>query len=287
MIDQAKGQEFLRELPEIRQDLPFSPSLLGQLFSMTGESSVAPLENVGQAITQDQGLSTKVLALANSAFYGLQSRVTSVPRAVALLGLKEIRNLLLLLGTQALTVRHAYPKGFDLRHYWDHQLAVASCAKMLAREKPELDADVLFTAGLLHDLGMLLTALYRPEDWNSIHTDVQTTLCSWSEAEERHWGLEHGLIGAMTLNSWNLPPELTEPVNWHHAPNLAEEHQSEARIICVADALHHRLQDPAYVIPPFAVESMNLLDIDSEDALKQLAAGLDDESVSQLVAQLA
>lgn len=286
MIDQAKGQEFLRELPEIRQDLPFSPSLLGQLFSMTSESSLTPLDNVAIAINQDQGLSTKVLTLANSAFYGLQARVTSVARAVALLGLKEIRNLLLLLGTQALTVRHAYPKDFDIRLYWDHQLAVASCAKMLASHKPELDEDVLFTAGLLHDLGMLLTALYRPQDWQAIHDDVQTNSFTWSQAEERHWGLEHGLIGAMTLNSWNLPHELTEPVNWHHAPHLAEERQEEARIICAADALHHRLLDPEYVFSPIAVESMDALDIDSEEALKQLAEGLDDESVSQLVAQL-
>lgn len=286
MIDQAKGQQFLEELPEIRQELPFSPSLLGELFYMTGENSFAPLEKVAQTINQDQGLSTKVLAMANSAFYGLQARVSSVARAVTLLGLKEIRNLILLLGTQALTVRHNYPKKFDIRGYWDHQLSTGVCAKLLAERIPDTDPDILFTAGLLHDMGMLLTALYRPQDWATINADVQANRSSWSKAEERHWGLEHGLIGAMTLNSWNLPPELTEPINWHHAPQLAMEHQTEACIVCVADALHHRLLDEDYDYTPAACEAMDTLGVNQKELVTELSWVLEDESMSQFVAHL-
>lgn len=286
MTDQARGQQFLEELSEIRQELPFSPSLLGELFYMTGENSFAPLEKVAQTFNQDQGLSTKVLALANSAFYGLQARVTSVARAITLLGLKEIRNLVLLLGTQALTVRHNYPRNFDIRGYWDHQLGTGVCAKLLAERVQGMDPDILFTSGLLHDLGVLLTALYRPSDWAAINAEVLAERCTWSQAEEQHWGLEHSLIGAMTLNSWNLPPELTEPVNWHHAPQLAMEHKAEAGVICVADALHHRLQDEDYELSPAAVQAMADLGINEKELVTELSWVLEDESMSQFVAHL-
>lgn len=287
MIDQAKGQLFLEELPEIRQELPFSPALLGELFYMTGENSLAPLEQIAQTVNQDQGLSTKVLSLANSAFYGLQARVTSVARAIALLGLKEIRNLVLILGTQALTVRHNYPRALDLRAYWDHQFRTGICAKFLAERLESMDPDILFTCGLLHDLGMLLTALYRPLDWSTIHADVMGNHCSWSLAEERHWGLEHGLIGAMTLNSWNLPPEITEPINWHHAPHLAEEHRTEACVVCAADSLHHHLRDENYPLPESAVQSLEELSLDEQELLAELSWVLEEESISQFVAHLA
>ena len=69
------------------------------------------------------------------------------------------------MATQALTVRHHYPRAFDIRGYWDHQLGVGVCAKLLAQRLQDADPDILFTAGLLHDLGVLLTALYRPDDW--------------------------------------------------------------------------------------------------------------------------
>ncbi len=286
MTDQSIGQLFLQELPEIRQELPFSPTLLGELFYMTGENSFAPLEKISQTLNQDQGLSTKVLAMANSAFYGLQAKVTSVARAVALLGLKEIRNVVLLLGTQALTVRHHYPRDFDLRAYWDHQLAVGVCSKLMAERIPGMDPDILFTAGLLHDLGVLLTALYRPKEWATIQSVVLSEQCSWSQAEERHWGLEHAVIGAMTLNSWNLPPDLTEPVNWHHSPALAPDFADQSRIVCLADGLHHKLVNEEYALSDSALEAKEHFDFNEKEILTELSWVLEDESMAQFVAHL-
>lgn len=286
MTDQAKGQEFLSELPEIKQELPFPPSLLGELFQMTGENSFAPLEKVAQTFNQDQGLSTKVLSLANSAFYGLQAKVTSVARAVTLLGLKEIRSLVLILGTQALTVRHNYPHDFNLRYYWNHQISTGVCAKLLAERIPGTDPDIMFTAGLLHDMGVLLTALYRPADWNLIQNAVISKNISWSLAEEQHWGLEHGLLGALTLNSWNLPPELTEPINWHHSPELAPDYKTEAQLVCLADGLHHRLEDESFVLSDAAIAAMEAFSLNEKEIMTELSWVLEDDSMSQFVAHL-
>jgi len=235
-MNQERGQRFLLDLPAIQNDLPFSPDLLTRLFGLTDDGGTTPLEAIASAIAEDQGLSTRVLAMANSAFYGLQSQVRSVGRAVAVLGLREVRGLVLALGMRGLAAKRPLPPGFALPPYLEHQLAVAVTAMTLARQTGAMDPDDAFTAGVLHDLGKLLTALYRPNDWLAEEALVAAENLPWHEAEERHFGLDHGLIGAMVLRSWNLPEQLTEPVNWHHAPEAAPGSREPGRLLCLADA---------------------------------------------------
>ncbi len=253
---------------------------------MTADSSMVSLEEIAETISQDQGLTTKILALANSAFYGLQAKVSSVSRAIALLGLKEIRNLVLILGAQSVTVRHNLPTHFDLEDYWEHQLSVGVLAKTIAAKHKSVDADILFTAGLLHDFGKILTAMHRPEDWEAIQLITQDKLMAYNHAEELHWGLEHGLIGAMTLNSWNLPPELTEPVNWHHSPDLSEDFCLEAQIICLADAMHHHILRPEAPLPDEAYDILDDMGLDFDELAQELQTTLEEEDLAQFVAAL-
>lgn len=255
-MNQDRGQRFLLELPAVQNDLPFSPALLPRLFRLTDEDGDSPLAAIAAAIADDQGLSTRVLAMANSAFYGLQSQVASVARAVTVLGLREIRALILVLGMYGLAARRPLPPDFALAPYLEHQLAVAQVAQELARRSGAMDPDDAFTAGVLHDLGKLVTALYHPEDWLAEAALVAAENLPWHEAESRHFGLDHGLIGAMVLRSWNLPDSLTEPVNWHHAPESAPEPREPGYIIHCADACVHLLNhDPA---PGIALETASL-----------------------------
>lgn len=286
MHDPAKGQEFLEFLAEVKQDLPYSPALLQDLFSLTSEGSLASAETIADTINQEQGVATRILSLANSAFYGLQAQVTSVSRAIAVLGLKEVRNLVLMLGASALSARTPLPESFDIRAYWEHQLGAGVAARHIARRIGGMDADILFTAGLLHDFGMLLTAMYRPGDWLAIRAEVHERGIPWKQAEDEYWGLEHGLIGALTLDSWNLPHELTEPVNWHHSPSLAPEFSNEAKVICLAEALHHRIQDENYQLSSAALGVIEDFELPLETLLLELSEELKDEKLAQLVAQL-
>jgi len=131
-MNQERGQGFLLELPTLRLELPFSPILLNKLFIQTGDGSMAPLEDIAETIGKDQGLTAKVLTMANSAFYGLQSEVRTVNRAVTVLGLNEVRTLILALGVRHIATLHPLPKGFDISAYFEHQLAVGLAAKELA-----------------------------------------------------------------------------------------------------------------------------------------------------------
>ena len=175
-----RAQEFLGRLPELRNELPFSPELLRRLSEQTRADSQSSLDAVAETLSADQGLATKVLVMANSAFYGLQAEVASVSRAVAVLGLREVRNIVLALGIKGLCATHALPPEFDLKHYWTHQVTVSLLAAELARRHGGVP-DMLFTAGLLHDVGKLVLALQFPDDWREIHRASDASTIIWAD----------------------------------------------------------------------------------------------------------
>lgn len=298
---QALLDELLRHPPE----LPYDPGLLRELFDTTRDDSLAPLSAVAGVVNKAQGLATRVLSLANSAYYGLQSEVTSVQRAVAVLGMAEIRALVLALGVSRMIDRSRLPAGFDLREYWIHQLSVAAGCRLLARRLPGCDAETCYTAGLLHDLGKLLIAAYRPEDWAAIRQMARDEKLMDSEAEELLLGLDHGVVGARLLTFWDLPMALTEPINWHHAPYLAGEHERAALVVHVADAtlrLRERLAareangvpgslpdglPEDLLIPQWLDDAARKLGVDVTAFMAEIETLLEGERIGQFVSQLA
>ena len=298
---QALLDELLRHPPE----LPYDPGLLRELFDTTRDDSLAPLSAVAGVVNKAQGLATRVLSLANSAYYGLQSEVTSVQRAVAVLGMAEIRALVLALGVSRMIDRSRLPAGFDLREYWIHQLSVAAGCRLLARRLPGCDAETCYTAGLLHDLGKLLIAAYRPDDWAAIRQLARDEKLMDSEAEELLLGLDHGVVGARLLSFWDLPMALTEPINWHHAPHLAGEHERAALVVHVADAtlrLRERLAGrdtngmpgslpdglpEDLLIPQWLEDAARKLGVDVTAFMAEIETLLEGERIGQFVSQLA
>lgn len=267
-MNQERVQGFLREIPKMRDDLPFSPTVLRQLFVQTGNGSMASLEEVGETLSKDQGLTTRVLSLANSAYYGLQAEVQSVPRAAAVLGMAEIRNIVLALGVNGLTAKYAMPKDFKLGEYWKHQFFVAMIGKELSRMTDVGTPDNIFTVGLLHDIGKLITAMRRPDDWQAIHDLVEAEEMSSIQAEDEYWGLDHAVVGSLVLRSWDLPADLVEPVNWHHSPALAPEHSNEAFVICLADSVAHAIEDPEGTFTEMVEELCAEVEVDMDDVME-------------------
>jgi putative nucleotidyltransferase with HDIG domain len=285
-MHQEAGQQFLAELPEIEHDLPFAPDLLQKLFQQTREDSFASLDAVAGTISQDQGLSAKILSLANSAFYGLQSQVSSISRAITVLGLREVRNIVLTLGISQLSHLHPPPAAFDLKEYWRHQLVVATSTKTLASMVQDVNVDAMFAAGLLHDLGKLIIAMHRPEAWGAIHRLTLERAISFLEAEELYWGLDHAIVGALVLRSWSLPAEVTEAVNWHHTPELAPEFRAEAEVLRMADAMAHLVKDPETPLRELWEKLAANREIDQDVAMQRLDRNLDRDALERLICAL-
>lgn len=282
-MNQERIQSFLSELPRMREDLPFSPEVLKKLFVQTGNNSMASMEEVGETLSKDQGLTTRILSLANSAYYGLQAEVQSVPRAAAVLGMAEIRNIVLALGVNGITGRYSIPDDFDLASYWKHQFLVGMIAKELSRMTDVGKPDNMFTVGLLHDVGKLVTALRRPEDWEAISELAEERDIPYPEAEEQYWGMDHAVIGALMLKSWDLPDDLVEPINWHHAPDLSPNHPNESMLVCLADTAAFAMEDPE---GPFAAKIEGLcsdMEIDMIEVMETAEEMAESEDVEHFI----
>ncbi|OIQ51181.1 HDOD domain protein [Pseudodesulfovibrio hydrargyri] len=282
-MNQDKIQGFLQELPLMREDLPFSPEVLKQLFVQTGNGSLASMEDVGETLGRDQGLTARILKLANSAYYGLQAEVQSVARAAAVLGMAEIRNIVLALGVTGLTRRYSMPEDFDLGRYWAHQFMVAMVARELSHMIDVGKPENLFTSGLLHDFGKLVTALKRPDDWAAIREMAESDEMLDSEAEEEYWGLDHAVIGALVLRSWDLPAALVEPVNWHHSPDLSPDFSNESNVISLADSVVHAVDDPDGRYGERVEELCRAVDVDVDDLLEVAEELVDSDDIEQFV----
>ncbi len=290
MQHHLEAQEFLSDLLQSMQELPYEAGLLRELFSQTSDTSPASLEAVAQTISRGQGIAARVLSMANSAYYGLQSEVASVSRAVAVLGMKEVRNLVLSLGISDVTASRKLPRQFALAEYWIHQVSVGEAARLIARHAMEageqVDPDTLYTAGLLHDLGKLFIAAFRPLTWAAIRSIRERDGLSDVQAEDRYWGVDHAVIAAHVLSYWNLPEELTEPISWHHQPHLAASHKRGAAILFTADALLHSRQDGGIPLNDNASALLRRFVRDTRRFEQQLESRLDAEQIRALVSHL-
>lgn len=281
-----RARRFLAQLSDIAVDLPFSITLLRDLFALTENGDGVDLRDLAEHIERDQTLAARVLKPANSTFYGMSGKVNSVERALFVLGLKEVRNLVLVSAAQALTQKRRLPADFNLAGYWTHGLRVQAGTALIGG-KLGLPKDPLSAAALFHDFGRLLIALYSPEE--------HLVLAALREAEpetfphvleDRYWGVEHGPAGAMALSAWNFPEEISAVVDWHHAPHLAEGHAVNARIVGLADALDHLSQGDA---PPYLAvleDNAAALGLDPSALPREFEARLDAERLNDFAQSL-
>lgn len=252
---QDKSRSFLQKLLQSPPSLPFEPSLLPMLFAMTREDSKASTADLVALIEHSQKLTARVLAIANSAAYGLEFKVSSLYQAVRILGVHEVRMLAILVGTASVIEGAKLPRNFEVSTLWRHQLKVAAVARRLAEDlggpngvcgpaAPEGDRltmlpDEAYVAGLLHDIGKVFFAASRPDLWEDVEKIWKESGLRYFEAEESYWGMDHAYIGAAVLHAWKLPLLLTESVNWHHAPELAPAYGMEARLVAAANHFVH------------------------------------------------
>jgi len=198
-----------------------------------------PEMNVGQIekiLRQDAGLTANILKLANSAYFGIPSKVGSVRQAVLLLGLKRLIQIVIASCVSAIMNKPV--PGYDLPpgELWRHSLAVTAAAEGLVRELKIEAAEEIFTAALLHDVGKLVLGGFVADDFNEIERAASGGI-TFEAAENMVLGTNHADIGADILCQWSLPSNIVNAVRWHHNPDSAEHNDLMVDIVHVANVL--------------------------------------------------
>jgi len=211
-----------------------------------------------EAIGKDTGLSAKLLKVVNSAFYGFPVKVDTLSRAVTIVGSRQITTLAL--GLSVISVFKDLPEGFvDMRSFWKHSIGCGIIASTLADPEAEIDAERLFVAGLLHDVGRLV--LYRCLPRHAAHVlgTARAEGILLREAEQRLLGFDHAALGGMLLCTWRFPESLERAVRHHHGGGAVFGLPMPA-MVHVADVIANALvpgSSGEVFVPPIAPAAWN------------------------------
>lgn len=228
--------------------LPSLPAAVIELMTAIEQDDI-DTDHIAAKIAQDHGLSTRILRVANSPFYGQSSRVATITDAVVVLGLRAVRTM----ATAAAVTSALHPDlatGFDPRVFWRHSVGTALLARALAEQRRG-NADEAFTAGLLHDIGRVALAQCYPRHAAEVVRVQQELDCQTADAEHAVIGIDHALIGEMLALRWHFPKPLANAIGGHHVPP-ENDPGGLAGLLHVADALAHALDfggDPRAMMP--------------------------------------
>ncbi len=227
-----------QELKNIASKLSSFPGMPGaavKLLALINDSDIN-VTQIELILRQDAGLTANLLRLANSAYFGIPSKIGSVRQAVLLLGLKRLIQMVIASCVSALMDRPV--PGYDLSpgELWRHSLAVTVAAEGLVKELNIEAAEEIFTAALLHDVGKLVLGDFVQDDFKKIE-NILSQEVSFEMAENMVLGVNHADIGAKILRKWSLPPELVNAVRWHHDPESAAQADTMLDIVHIADVL--------------------------------------------------
>ncbi len=199
--------------------LPPLPETLRRLMSVVGDPS-STLAQIVDTIRYDQTLTAEVLRLCNSAYFGLARTIESLDDAVRLLGTVKVLQLVIAAHTKALLSRPQTGYGLPSGALWLHSVGVALGAQLLARPMRLKQVGLLFTAGLLHDVGKVILNEFVAREYSEIAQRVSQQHMSFIEAESQVLGFTHPEIGARLAETWNLPSAIVQCVRYHHEPEL-------------------------------------------------------------------
>ena len=238
------------------QSIPTLPTVALRVMEITAnpKSSANDLMDI---ISPDVSLTTKILKIANSPFYGLTREISSLQHAVTVLGFKEIRNLVI--STVAFDSFKNLGKNnkFDINKFWRHSFYCALAAKTIAVDM-KIESSELFVAGLVHDIGKLAMYITFPGEF-MMQAEIMNPLkikYTAFEAEKDVFGMTHDEVGMKLLKKWMFPESLLTAVGYHHRPQEADKKSNFPMIVHVADILTHvyEMQDEAEEGEPFEAD---------------------------------
>ncbi|AJF07515.1 sensor domain-containing diguanylate cyclase [Geoalkalibacter subterraneus] len=261
------------------ESLPTLPAVAAKVLTLSaGEET--DLRELSRVISQDVSLSSKILRVANSPLYGFSTPVGTINKAVSVLGTNSVRSLVLSFSLIDLGER-GRSQGFNYTRFWERSLATAVAARQLIMRCDASCAEEAFIAGLLGNLGEMLLELSFPERMREVDLRVEVHGLQRVEVERTLVGVDHAEVGAEAARRWRLPPQIAQPVRYHHDPPRAVDDPNMDRLIRVCHLAAVLAEvffaaDPRPYEEQFQRRAEELLDFNAQ-ACRELSAGIHDE----------
>lgn len=193
-------------------------------------------DQVARVVTHDPSLAARVLRLANSSYYSFPREIKSVSAAVGIIGEIDLRNLVLATSVVG-AMSSLGSEGVDIDEFWMHSLRCGIAARLIARAVGGANVEILFLAGILHDIGILVIYQQDAQLARAVDQQIAGKHQLRDQAEREMLGFDHAEVGALLGQSWGLSTEICELLRCHHQYQLAGENQPSAMILSLANLL--------------------------------------------------
>lgn len=243
----------IEKLLEKGDSLPTLPEIFTRVSELL-EDEQASVDEIGAVIATDPAISYKILTMVNSAYFGLPNEISSITRAISLLGRFRLKQILIgaLMSEVFKGLNSEY---FSLYDFWKHSIRTAIIGKQLALDSDyRSEPETIFTAGLLHDVGRLILAAQMPEVFPKIDQRAEEMRWSIVDAEVDIVGMPHTEIGAELMLRWGFPDLIWVSVKNHHRWDYSGPFFQAARVVYLANQLAH------YEPPEGEDETQSVLD---------------------------
>lgn len=214
------------------------PQVVYKILELTG-STATSAQAIEDTISLDPGFSSKVLILANSAFYALPRKATSIREAATFMGYKTIRQLAMTVGVFDMFVGKNDSDSLRRRTWWRHSVDAAVCAKTIAKQVAGVDPEDAYSCALLHDVGKSLLDRATQGEYAMVEALILDGLTP-TDAEREVFGCTHMELGAAAAQRWNLPRMIVDSIGMHHG-DVFGEFVPHVAITCVASEFAHQI----------------------------------------------
>jgi putative nucleotidyltransferase with HDIG domain len=251
------------------KDLPTLPKVLDEVSRLVKDPD-SSTEQIAKLISMDQVLSAKVLKMVNSPIYGFPGRISSIHHALVLLGFNVLRGVIV--STSVMDMMNQAMVGL-----WEHSVGCALASSTIARFVGLKDVEDISVAGLLHDLGKVVTAVQLPDMKVGIDAAVKDQDLTYLDAEKAFMGFGHDRVNAWIADHWKLPPAIKEGMSYHHKPQLARTYPEVACCVHLGDFMVRVFEygsggdDNVLYLEPEALKKLKLKSSDIETILDQLS----------------
>jgi len=278
------GEELKMKLSKEVLTLPPMPQVVTKAQEVIRNPS-SGIKELAAVLEKDQALVGKILKLANSAYYGVSGKVSSVEHASVMLGYKTLGDLILMAGSSNLLGQNLEGYGLPSGALWEHSLAVATGARLIiAKKRPRLQNNA-FSAGLMHDVGKLVLdahILKRKQDNPESFSDGYISL----DREQQILGFDHAEMAAELCNKWRIPEAITKAVTYHHNPFNSDKDPlaftvNMADTIALSSGYGAISEDAIYEVDPRIMKFLGI----TEDNLQQISEKVS-ESVETITRQM-
>ena len=259
----------VEELLQKSQTVASPPDIYSKLLNVMKKPS-SSAKDIAEVISNDPGLTARLLRIVNSAFYAFPSKIETVSRAITIIGTNELTDLVL-----ATSVLTSFDGSLDavvsMEKFWKHSLSCGFISRAIAQQRHEQNLERFFVTGLLHDIGRLLVLSSFPKRFELASNKSVQEKIPLVAAEKEVLGFTHCEVGSALMKTWNLPISQQEAVGYHHKPQFSRRFPIDSSVVHIADVCINAIgigSSGSSLVPQFIPEAWDRINVDISSITK-------------------